>query len=161
MLRRACLGALRSTPACMSGIGLSMHSGMLAGSCTHSLPYFRRRYSGLPLTCKLPVRRIGRNTPILLRTCSAFAYTTTAGDATRNEQHNVTKFVHNLSQEQAAAALAGDGHLRYTSVLVKQFVYFHCEPVSVHPFCTCPLVRDLLCNAQVRLGHLKIGTPSL
>ncbi|KAL3143319.1 hypothetical protein ABBQ38_002158 [Trebouxia sp. C0009 RCD-2024] len=112
MLTRACLGALRCTPACMSGIGLAKHSGFVIGSYPHSLFYFRRRFSGLRATCKLPASSSGSHTPLLLRTCSASASTATVRDATRTEQNNVTKFVHSLSEEQAAAALAGDGHLR-------------------------------------------------
>lgn len=116
MLTRACLGALRCTPACMSGIGLAKHSGFVIGSYPHSLFYFRRRFSGLRATCKLPASSSGSHTPLLLRTCSASASTATVRDATRTEQNNVTKFVHSLSEEQAAAALAGDGHLRYPSL---------------------------------------------
>ena len=36
------------------------------------------------------------------------------GIATYKEQEAVQKFAHSLSEEQAAAALAGDGHLRYS-----------------------------------------------
>lgn len=36
------------------------------------------------------------------------------GVATYKEQEAVQKFTHSLSEEQAAAALAGDGHLRYS-----------------------------------------------
>ncbi|KAL3133778.1 hypothetical protein ABBQ32_008258 [Trebouxia sp. C0010 RCD-2024] len=112
MLTRACLGALRCTPACMSGIGLAKHSGFVSGSYPHSPPYFRRPFSGLRATCKLPTSRSGPHVPLLLHTCSASACTATVRDATHNEQNNANKFVHNLSKEQAAAALAGDGHLR-------------------------------------------------
>lgn len=44
----------------------------------------------------------------------------TAGNglATYKEQEAVQKFTHSLSEEQAAAALAGDGHLRYSTTSI-------------------------------------------
>ena len=115
MLIRTCLRALRCTPACT---GLTRHSRFLTGSYSHTLPYFRRPFSGLRTTCKFPTSRSGSNTPLLLRNCRAFASTASVRDATHSEQNTVNKFVHSLSEEQAAAALAGDGHLRYPSLSV-------------------------------------------
>ena len=54
-----------------------------------------------------------RATRALLHTSSAHVSAATA-DVQRSEaQESPKKFAHNLSVEQAAAALAGDGHLSY------------------------------------------------
>ena len=113
MLSRACLRAFHtcfhSTAAYLEGLGL-MHSGPVTRSHTRSAPYPWRQVFGLRPTCKLPISRKPQHNPV---SCRAFASTPTVGDTTHSDQKKLSKFVHNLSEEQAAAALAGDGHLRY------------------------------------------------
>ena len=88
-----------------------MHTGPVTGSQTRSIP-FRPQVPGLRAACKLPISRNTQHTPVLLRNCRAFTSTTTVGNTTHSDQEKVSNFVHSLSEEQAAAALAGDGHLR-------------------------------------------------
>lgn len=89
-----------------------MHTGLVTGTGhTRSVPFWRQ-LPGLRATCKLPISRRSQHLPVLLRNCRAFASTNTAGDTIHSDQETVSKFVHSLSEEQAAAALAGDGHLR-------------------------------------------------
>lgn len=89
-----------------------MHTGLVTGSRTRSIP-FRQHLPGLTATCKLPINTQIQHISVLLGKCRAFASTTTEGNTTHSDQEKVSKFVHSLSEEQAAAALAGDGHLRY------------------------------------------------
>ena len=88
-----------------------MHTGLVTGSHTRSIPFWQQ-LPGLRATCKLPISRKSQHIAVLLRNCRAFTSTITVGGTTHSDQEKGSKFVHSLSEEQAAAALAGDGHLR-------------------------------------------------
>ena len=137
MLRRACLGALRSTAACTSGVGSPMHTAN--ASYKHSLLYFRRHSIEPRASCKLPTSRRSLKKiqhTALLHSCRASVSTPIVRDITGNDQKHVAKFVHSLSEEQAAAALAGDGHLRYKLLPFQQSSVCAQYSATMHHLCT-------------------------
>ena len=87
-----------------------MHGSLASGSQTRSLLQTLRPCIQLRPVLRLAYGRKGICKQVAMDTCSApAAY---PESLLHKDQKSVHKIRHNLSDEQAAAALAGDGHLR-------------------------------------------------